>query len=182
LHSSKLDCLGLATAAKSFCRELSEKTKVEIVFGHAGIPRTLSKEVSLCLFRVLQEGLQDAVKHSGVRSFTVDLQGTEQSIELTVADTGNGFEEHEACARHGLGLISMRERLHLVHGELSVKSQPGTGTTIRARVPLKPTNIVQWLDEAFCELSLPLRDDLNCGMQDDSGYNRKLEVQSRVDV
>ncbi len=77
--------LALATAAKSFCRELSEKTKVEIVFRDEGIPHTLSKEVSLCLFRVLQEGLQNAVKHSGVRSFTVDLQGTEESIELTVA-------------------------------------------------------------------------------------------------
>ena len=137
LHSSKLDCLGLATAAKSFCRELSDTTKVEIVFRHAGVPRTLSKEVSLCLFRVLQEGLQNAVKHSGVRSFTVDLQGTEESIELTVADTGNGFEEQDAFTRHGLGLISMRARLQLVHGELSVKSQPGAGTTIRARVPLK---------------------------------------------
>jgi len=137
LHSSKLDYLGLAAAAKSFCRELSENTKAEIVFGHAGIPHTLSKEVSLCLFRVLQEGLQNAVKHSGVRSFTVDLQGTEESIELTVADFGNGFEEQEAYTRHGLGLISMRERLQLVHGELSVKSQPGVGTTIRARVPLK---------------------------------------------
>jgi PAS domain S-box-containing protein len=137
LHSSKLDYLGLATAAKSFCRELSEKTKVEIVFEHAGVPHTLSKEVSLCLFRVLQEGLQNAVKHSGVRSFNVDLQGTEDSIELTVADTGSGFEEQEACTRHGLGLISMRERLQLVHGELSVKSHLGAGTTIRARVPLK---------------------------------------------
>jgi PAS domain S-box-containing protein len=137
LHSSKLDYLGLATAAKSFCRELSEKTKVEIVFQHAGVSHTLSKEVSLCLFRVLQEGLQNAVKHSGARSFTVDLQGTEESIELTVADFGNGFEEQEAFTRHGLGLISMRERLQLVHGELSVKSQPGAGTTIRARVPLK---------------------------------------------
>ena len=137
LHSSKLDYLGLATAAKSLGRELSEKTKVEIVFEHAGIPHTLSKEVSLCLFRVLQEGLQNAVKHSGVRSFTVDLQGTEESIELTVADFGNGFAEQEACTGHGLGLISMRERLQLVHGELSVKSQPGAGTTIRARVPLK---------------------------------------------
>ncbi len=137
LHSSKLDYLGLATAAKSFCRELSEKTKVEIVFRDAGIPHTLSKEVSLCLFRVLQEGLQNAVKHSGVRSFTVDLHGTEESIELTVADTGNGFEEQEAFTRHGLGLISMRERLQLVNGELSVKSNPGAGTTIRARVPLK---------------------------------------------
>jgi PAS domain S-box-containing protein len=137
LHSSKLEYLGLAKAANSFCKELSEHTKVEIQFNHSGIPRTLSKEVSLCLFRVLQEALQNAVKHSGVRSFTVDLRGTEELIDLTVADLGAGFEEQDAFTGHGLGLISMRERLQLVHGELSVKSKPGAGTTIRARVPLK---------------------------------------------
>jgi len=137
LHSSKLEYLGLATAAKSFCRELSEKNNVEIVFQHAAIPDDLPEEVSLCLFRVLQEGLQNAVKHSGVRSFAVDLQSTGESIELTVTDVGRGFEEQDAFTGHGLGLISMRERLQLVHGELSVKSQPGAGTTIRARVPLK---------------------------------------------
>jgi PAS domain S-box-containing protein len=137
LHSSKLEYLGLATAAGSFCREFSEKNRVEIVFEHAGIPHDLSKEVSLCLFRVLQEGLRNAVKHSGVRSFAVHLHGKPESIELTVADLGHGFEEKEAFTRHGIGLISMRERLQLVHGELSLKSQPGAGTTIRARVPLK---------------------------------------------
>jgi len=137
LHSSKLEYLGLATAASSFCKELSEQSKVEIQFSSARIPRTLSQEISLCLFRVLQEALQNAVKHSGVRSFRVDLQGTGESIELTVSDIGQGFEEQEAITRHGLGLISMRERLQLVHGELLVKSKPGAGTTIRARVPLK---------------------------------------------
>jgi len=137
LHSSKLEYLGLAGAANSFCKELSEQMKVEIQYNHSEIPGTLSKEVSLCLFRVLQEALQNAVKYSGVRSFTVDLNGTAESIELTVSDTGSGFEEQHASTRHGLGLISMRERLQLVHGEFSVKSKPGAGTTIRARVPLR---------------------------------------------
>ena len=137
LHSSKLEYLGLATAVNSFCRELSEQSKVEIRFNHAGIPRTLPKEVSLCLFRVSQEALQNAVKHSGARRFTVDLHGSEEAIELTVSDIGSGFEEQEAFTRHGLGLISMRERLQLVRGELSVKSKPGAGTTIHARVPFK---------------------------------------------
>ncbi len=137
LHSSKLEYFGLASAAGSFCKELSEQAKVEIQFNHSEIPRTLSKEVSLCLFRVLQEALQNAVKHSGVRKFTVDLLSTAESIELAVADTGTGFEEQDAFTRHGLGLISMRERMQLVHGELSVKSKPGAGTTIRARAPLR---------------------------------------------
>ncbi len=136
LHSSKLEYLGLATAAKSFCKELSGQSKVEVQFSHAGIPRSVPKEVSLCLFRVLQEGLQNAVKHSGVRSFTVDLHGTGEAIELTVSDTGSGFEEQDAFTRDGLGLVSMRERLRLVHGEFSVKSKIGAGTTIHARVPL----------------------------------------------
>jgi PAS domain S-box-containing protein len=137
LHSSKLEYLGLATAANSFCKELSEQNKVEVQFKHAGIQRNLPKEVSLCLFRVLQEALQNAVKHSGVKSFAVDLQGTADVIDLTVADFGSGFSEQEAFTRNGLGLISMRERLQLVRGELSVKSKPGAGTTIHARVPLK---------------------------------------------
>jgi signal transduction histidine kinase len=137
LHSSKLEFLGLATAANSFCRELSEQNKVEVQFKHTGIPRDLPKEVSLCLFRVLQESLQNAVKHSGVRSFAVDLHGTAGLIDLTVADVGRGFEEQDAFTHHGLGLISMRERLQLVGGELSVRSKPGAGTTIHARVPLK---------------------------------------------
>jgi PAS domain S-box-containing protein len=136
LHSSKLEYLGLATAANSFCKELAGQSKVEVQFSHAGIPRSVPKEVSLCLFRVLQEALQNAVKHSGVRSFTVDLHGTEKAIELTVSDIGRGFEEQDAFTRDGLGLISMRERLQLVHGELSVKSKTGAGTTIQARVPL----------------------------------------------
>ncbi len=137
LHSSKLEYLGLATAANSFCKELAGQSLVEVQFSHAGIPRSVPKEVSLCLFRVLQEALRNAVKHSGVRTFTVDLHGTEEVVELTVSDIGNGFEEQDAFTRNGLGLISMRERLQLVHGELSVKSKTGAGTTIQARVPLR---------------------------------------------
>jgi signal transduction histidine kinase len=135
LHSSKLDYLGLVRAANSFCRELSEQSDVNIKFSHADVPRTIPKEVSLCLFRVLQEALQNAVKHSGVREFTVDLRGTKEAVELTVIDTGSGFDEQEAFTRQGLGLISMRERLQLVQGEFSVASGRGVGTTIRARVP-----------------------------------------------
>ncbi len=137
LHSSKLEYLGLAAAANSFCRELSEKNHVSINFSHAGIPRTIPNEVSLCLFRVMQEALQNAVKHSGVKEFTVDLHRASDAIELTVTDNGRGFEEQDAFTGEGIGLISMRERLQLVHGELSIRSHRKVGTTIHARVPLE---------------------------------------------
>ena len=127
-------------AAKSFCNELSEQQKVEIDFSHAAIPRSVPKEISLCLFRVLQETLQNAVKHSGVRHFKVELCGTEGEIQLTVSDLGVGFDPQDAIHRRGLGLISMRERMQLVSGEISINSQPGSGTTIHARVPFRGTD------------------------------------------
>jgi len=95
----------------------------------------MPKETSLCLFRVLQESLQNAVKHSGVRHYKVELHGTEGEIQLTVSDLGVGFDPQDAIDRRGLGLISMRERMQLVSGEISINSQPGSGTTIHARVP-----------------------------------------------
>jgi PAS domain S-box-containing protein len=135
LHSSKLEYLGIVAAAKSFCKELSEQHKVEIDFNHTAIPGSVPKEISLCLFRVLQETLQNGVKHSGVQHFKVELCDTEGEIQLTVSDLGVGFDPQDAIHHRGLGLISMRERMLLVSGEISIKSQPGGGTTIHARVP-----------------------------------------------
>jgi PAS domain S-box-containing protein len=136
LHSSKLEYLGLASAAKSFCCELSEQRNVRIEFKHSDIPAAVPKEISLCLFRVLQEALHNAVKHSAGQTFTVEVRGTKEGISLAVRDSGIGFDWQDAMNRRGLGLISMRERLRLVNGELSIQSEPGRGTTVLARVPL----------------------------------------------
>ena len=135
LHSSKLEYLGLVTAAASFCRELSEDRKVKIEFNQESVPKQLPREVALCFFRLLQESLQNAVKHSGTKDFEVWLKGTPNEIELTVRDTGVGFDPEEATRGRGLGLTSMNERLKLVHGKLSVDSRLGQGTVIRATAP-----------------------------------------------
>jgi PAS domain S-box-containing protein len=136
LHSSKLDYLGLASAARSFCKELSEQVKVEIQFSQSAIPATIPQEVSLSLFRVLQEALQNAVKHSGARTFQVNLRGAPNGIELTVSDEGKGFDENNAVFSRGLGLISMRERVQMVNGVFNITTHPGEGTTVSARVLL----------------------------------------------
>jgi PAS domain S-box-containing protein len=136
LRSSKLEYLGIVSAASSFCKELSDQQKVEIEFSDAGIPHSLPKEISLCLFRVLQEALQNAVKHSGERHFRVELHGTSREIQLSVNDLGVGFDQQVATGHRGIGLVSMRERLQLVGGEFSITSKPGGGTAILARVPL----------------------------------------------
>jgi PAS domain S-box-containing protein len=138
LHSSKLEFLGLAAAAEGFCKELSAGQNVEIAFQSNGIRKNLPQEVSLCIFRVLQEALQNAVKYSGARRFEVSLGGALNEIELTVHDSGVGFDTEQAMVGHGLGLTSMKERLKIVDGSLAIDSTLQGGTTIHARVPLPP--------------------------------------------
>ena len=140
LHSAKLSYLGIADAMKSFCREFGEHHKFEIEFESRDLPRQLPPDVSLCLFRVLQEALRNAAKHSGVKRFEVQLWGTSRDVHLTISDLGSGFDTESAMKGRGLGITSMQERLKLVKGELTITSQPKRGTTIHARVPLNPEN------------------------------------------
>jgi len=136
LHPSRLEHLGLVAAIRGFCREFSEHQKVEVRFSHEGIPQAVPQDISLCLFRVLQEALHNAVKHSKMNQFDVDLRGTSDFIGLTIHDGGVGFDPTTAMKGPGLGLTSMQERLKLVYGELTIDSQVNQGATIRARVPL----------------------------------------------
>jgi PAS domain S-box-containing protein len=135
LHSSKLEYLGIVEAAKNFCKEFGERQKVEIDFQSHDLPTGLPAELSLSLFRVLQEALRNAAKHSGVKRFEVRLWGSTGEIHLSISDLGVGFDTETAMKSTGLGLTSMQERLRLVHGELSIKSQLRGGATIHARIP-----------------------------------------------
>jgi PAS domain S-box-containing protein len=136
LHTNKLEHLGIVGATKNFCREFSERQKVEVDFQSRDIPDAMPTGLFLPLFRVLQEALRNAAKHSGVKSFEVKLWRSAEEIQLTVSDPGVGFDSEAALKGGGLGLTSMQERLRLVGGELSIRSQPEHGTTIHARVRL----------------------------------------------
>jgi PAS domain S-box-containing protein len=138
LHSSRLQYLGLAAALRGFCQEFSGQQKVEVDFKTHDLPTRLSPDISLCFFRVLQEALHNAAKHSGVRHFDVRLWGTADEIHLTISDSGVGFDLESTKADRGLGLISMQERVKLLHGILAIESQPQRGTTIHASVPHRP--------------------------------------------
>jgi PAS domain S-box-containing protein len=137
LHSSHLEYLGLATAAGVLCKDMREQQHVEIDFTCEGVPRDLPKDISLCLYRILQEALQNALKHSAVRQFRVELVGDSQEVRLTVSDQGVGFDQRKTDKRQGLGLISMRERMRLVNGQFAVDSEPGRGTKVHCRAPLR---------------------------------------------
>jgi signal transduction histidine kinase len=137
LYSPRLEYLGTAAVMRIFCREFGDRKGVEINFRSHGLLRLVLPDVSICLFRVLQEALHNGVKHSGAQKFEVQLWGTSDEIHLTVGDSGTGFELEAARKGRGLGLIRMEERLKLVDGQLSIDSHLKGGTTIHARVPLR---------------------------------------------
>jgi signal transduction histidine kinase len=141
LHSSKLDVLGFATAMEMLCKEVGEQYQVRVALHAHEVPTQLPQETALCLYRILQEALQNAAKHSGVGDVDVRLWGTSEDMNLEVSDRGAGFDLETASKRSpGIGLVSMRERIQLVCGELSIQSARQRGTRIHARVPLnRPT-------------------------------------------
>jgi PAS domain S-box-containing protein len=144
LHPSRLELLGLEAAAAAFCEELSNRHGVQIDFHIENIPTGLPPALALCLYRVLQEALHNVVKHSGSPHAHVSFHGGVDHINLTVKDSGLGFDPHEAMRERGLGLTSMKERLKLIGGQLSIHSEPGRGTMIHALVPLRVPSHEVW--------------------------------------
>ena len=136
LYSPRLEYLGVAAVMRIFCEEFGERKKVEIDFRSHGLPSLVQPEVSICLFRVLQEALHNGVKHSGVKKFEVQLWGASDAIHLTVRDSGAGFDTDAARKGRALGLTRIEQRVKLVEGKFSIDSQPEKGTTVHVSVPL----------------------------------------------
>ena len=134
LHSSRLEYLGVVAGMKSWCREFAERQKMEVDFS-ADVAHPLPFEIGLCLFRVLQEALHNAVKHSGVKQVDVQLAESSNELLLNISDLGVGFDLEEAKQGRGLGLTSMQERVRLVNGTITIESKLGGGTTIHVHVP-----------------------------------------------
>jgi signal transduction histidine kinase len=134
LHFGKLDRLGVAAASAAFCREVSEAQNIEVEFTHEG-DLDVPNDLALCVYRVLQEAVNNAVKHARVRYVAVALRGMPEEVRLDIVDGGRGFDVEAARRGRGMGLESMQERLDLVNGQLTIESRPGGGTIVRARVP-----------------------------------------------
>lgn len=136
LHTSKLEHLGVVAGIRSWCREFAQRQRMEIDF-KSDVATALPMEVGICLLRVLQESLHNAVKHSGVKHMQVQLRGDANQVHLEITDSGKGFDDQAAMAGKGLGLTSMRERVRLLNGTMAIDSRPMAGTRIHVRVPLK---------------------------------------------
>jgi signal transduction histidine kinase len=135
LHSSKLEHLGLAAALKGLLQEFTRQYRVGGETQFRDIPMPLDTEVSLTLFRIAQEALRNAGKHSEAKNIRIELLHETAGLLLRISDDGVGFDP-STRTRYGLGMISMEERLRLVNGRLCIWSRVGLGTQIEARVPL----------------------------------------------
>jgi signal transduction histidine kinase len=136
LRPYRLEYLGIARVMRSLCERFGVQHHLEIDFKCHDLPNGVPLDISVSLIRVLQEALLNSAQHSGARRIRVELFGLSETIHLTIQDSGIGFNPHIAMKGSGLGLMSMQERLKLVNGEFSIRSQRGKGSTIHAWVPL----------------------------------------------
>ncbi len=136
LHPSKLEQLGLVAAIGGLCKELTHSHGLEIEFTNRQIATAIPPDTVVCLYRIVQEGLRNTIKHSGARHARVELSGTARAVCLGIIDDGTGFNPRLIHSNGGLGLVSMRERVFHVGGEIAIDSRTPGGTRLHVRVPL----------------------------------------------
>jgi two-component system CheB/CheR fusion protein len=136
LHPSALEHFGLVAAIESHCSDFLKLHRIQLKLAHRSVPDSIPFEVSLCLYRVTQECLNNVANHSGARKATVAIRGEKNGILLSVTDNGKGFDPGLLANQSGLGIVGIWERVRLVDGVVSIDSRPGHGTQIEVRVPL----------------------------------------------
>jgi len=151
LHPTKLDLQGFVPAIASFCREFSDQCELQVTFLHHDVPDHVPQDVAICLFRIVQEALRNIVKHTNSSEAKVELSVLGGAIDLSVSDAGAGFNPESVLRKGGLGLISMRERLEFIGGQLVIHSQPPYGTRIRVRVPLSDSSSQNPGEMKYCK-------------------------------
>jgi signal transduction histidine kinase len=137
LHPSVLDDLGLVASLRALCKKFGEDEGVRVQFSSGVLPPEIPRETASCLYRVVQESLQNIARHAGAKKASVSLSVKKNAVALSITDDGSGFDLEEARGRGGLGLIGMEERTRLAKGKLSIAAAKGRGTRIQVEVPLK---------------------------------------------
>src|SRR5579885_2447966 len=146
LRPSALDDLGLLPALRWYVKEYQKKCSIEVEFHATGLKERLPAEMETALYRIVQECLTNTARHSNARKVDITLIGTNDAVQATISDDGEGFD-YEALLKNpgqerGLGLAGMQERALLLDGTLSIHTAPGQGTTVEVSIPL-PDNYTQ---------------------------------------
>jgi len=140
LHPSLVEDLGIPAALRTECQRVRNYADVSIKEHISETHGNIPKNAALCAFRIAQEALNNAVRHARADRIEVILERDGQALKLEVSDDGRGFDTKQATPSGGIGLLSMRERVRLLDGTLSIRSTPGEGTTVSALLPLTGEN------------------------------------------
>jgi len=135
LHPAVLEHAGLAAALRAYCSEFSSLTGVRVALEVEGSFGGVPSAVSLCIYRIVQEALQNVAKHARVTDASVQLRRSPEILSLSIADLGAGMAPDRTGAAAGLGLVSIKERTRLVNGTVQIRSMPNRGTTITVKIP-----------------------------------------------
>jgi signal transduction histidine kinase len=136
-HPSILDDLGLSIALQRLVDDFAARSNVRGSFGHKNIPEDVPQEIATCLYRVAQESLNNVIRHAQASRVDVELSRSRSGLTVMIMDDGVGFDSEQfPNARYGLGLLSMKERVALVHGTLQIISAVGKGTRVQVVVPV----------------------------------------------
>jgi PAS domain S-box-containing protein len=137
LRSPELEELGLELALQAHARTLGENDVFDVQIEAGGVDPYLDETAKLALYRIIQEAISNARRHSGARSVHVRLSHEGTTVVAEIADHGAGFMPELAGQRgRGLGLTGMQERATMIHGRISIDSAPGEGTRVRVEVPV----------------------------------------------
>jgi signal transduction histidine kinase len=137
LHPSILDDLGLPIALQRLVDDFTVRSSLRGTFEHKNIPEAVPQEIATCLYRVAQESLNNVARHAEATRVDVELTRSRSGLMVTITDDGVGFvSEQSPNGRHGLGLLSMKERVALVQGALQIVSAVGKGTKVQVVVPI----------------------------------------------
>ncbi len=137
LHPLEVDDLGLVAALRSYCEDFSKREGIAVKLTSRDIPKELKREIGSCVYKVAKESLSNVARHAAAERVSVTLDGTADVIRLRVKDFGIGFRTGSPGIDGGLGLLSMQERVAMLGGNLSIRSQPGEGTEVTVAVPLE---------------------------------------------
>ena len=133
LRPSMLDDLGLVSALEWYAREVSRSSETEVEVKAENVSETLPDPLMVTIYRVVQEAVNNAQRHAHAKNITVELKETGTSVQVQIKDDGSGFDGKRT---RGIGLLGMEERVKRLGGTITIESQPGAGTTIRAELPL----------------------------------------------
>ncbi len=137
LHPYEVEKLGLTRAIKSIVDRASKSTVIQFTFEEDIIDKLFSEENEIHLYRIIQEAINNIIKHSSATEATIKISRTDENVFINISDNGKGFVKRNALSKNSMGLSGIYERVRLLGGSLEIDSEGSSGTVLRIILPIQ---------------------------------------------